>query len=73
MTGKFENAAGLKPCPFCGSADVEIEYLDEQFRDHHMFVECKSCEASSAIHFTRKEAVAAWNRRTQVRKDSCES
>lgn len=60
------NIDELKPCPFCGSGDVEIEYLDKEFHDHYMFVRCKSCEASSAIYFTRKRAIAAWNRRVRV-------
>ena len=55
----------LKPCPFCGSAEAMLEYVDDQFKDHNVFVACGSCKASSAIHFSKREAVAAWNRRAE--------
>lgn len=55
--------AGLKPCPFCGSTKIKFEYLDEQFKDHNVFVTCDTCKSSSAIHLLKGDAVAAWNSR----------
>ena len=57
------NPTKLKPCPFCGGADVDFGYADDQFKDHNVFVACGACKASSAIHPTKREARAAWNRR----------
>ena len=53
----------LRSCPFCGSARVGFEYIDDQFKDNNVFVACKACKASSAIYLKKSEAVAAWNRR----------
>lgn len=48
----------LKPCPFCGSDDLDIEE-----RNDIKFVFCKNCQASTADCYDVKEAVIAWNRR----------
>lgn len=48
----------LKPCPFCeGTARVTNWGL------HHAW--CVECCATSGDYLTRKEAVAAWNRRVE--------
>lgn len=57
----------LKPCPFCGSADVR-NYQDHDFWWH---VECKSCDSSGGQFppkFTdaMERAAALWNRRPEV-------
>ena len=50
----------LKPCPFCGSADVQKEYDSELPFNR---VRCNNCESSSGIYDDMKYAVEAWNRR----------
>jgi Lar family restriction alleviation protein len=48
----------LKPCPFCGSTNGEVQALDE-------YVKCNDCEAFEPWAFDRGEtdAVELWNRR----------
>lgn len=58
------NEPELKPCPFCGGR-AKFEYVDDQFKDNNVFVVCGSCKTSSAIHSTKRDAIAAWNRRTE--------
>lgn len=48
----------FKPCPFCGSAKVEMNEIWTT-----AIVECTKCTASSGGFFTAAEAIAAWNRR----------
>jgi Lar family restriction alleviation protein len=52
----------LKPCPFCGSEDIEIDcagYLDDS--DH--WVICQDCGAASGIIKEASDAIEAWNTR----------
>ena len=53
----------LKPCPFCGDADIEIiessEYYDE------FEVQCQECGARSDWENTRRKVVADWNKRVK--------
>ena len=51
----------LKPCPFCGSEDLE---------DRRGFIKCNSCGVEGPVFAiggkhddVRKEAIAAWNKR----------
>ncbi len=45
----------LKPCPFCGSSDVDMFQVS---------IMCTPCAAEGPTANTTKEAIAAWNRRT---------
>ena len=48
----------VKPCPFCGSADINTEGpCCTQFM-------CNGCGASTYEQSTREEAYAAWNTRS---------
>lgn len=51
----------LKPCPFCGSDDVEA--LDMEGKH---YVACYDCALEGPFHDSRAEAVAAWNRRAAI-------
>lgn len=67
----------LLPCPFCGG---EAERVDngptkEQMQnvlswggdadDGGSFIHCKKCDASTALHFDRREnLVSSWNERS---------
>ena len=65
-------SAQLKPCPFCGSDDIEIR---QPIQDSWMF-HCHQCHA--AVQFltcdcwgsTNHAAVLAWNRRAEVKPDA---
>lgn len=48
----------LKPCPFCGSDKVAVQYL--YFRP---YIICKKCHAQIPCYNTYPRAREAWNRR----------
>ncbi|WP_247996623.1 Lar family restriction alleviation protein [Brucella tritici] len=55
-------ASELKPCPFCGGADVNLYHSAKTFMS---WVSCKSCglEAPSETGITDAEAITYWNTR----------
>ena len=66
----------LLPCPFCGGVAEcvdngptreQVQYAKswgDDCDDGGSFIHCTVCDASSAIHFDRKEnLVGSWNRR----------
>lgn len=55
------NEAELKPCPFCGSADAEMQ----QCQAEH-YVQCLECEGATALFGSRREARELWNRRAAL-------
>lgn len=51
----------LLPCPFCGSTAERAEA-----DDGGSFIHCTRCDASTALHFDRKEnLVSSWNDRVR--------
>ncbi len=54
------NLADLKPCPFCGSTDLEFS-TDPQFS----FVDCNECTAAGPVGKTEKVAAELWNERNE--------
>ena len=59
----------LKPCPFCGSTAVDVEYKFALRTFYYVVCNYNNggCGASSGICTTEEEAVWVWNRR--VKKD----
>lgn len=56
----------LKPCPFCGSKNIEIS------QDHNC-VSCKDCGACRCGEWNDEViAVHCWNSRNEALYDSCE-
>lgn len=55
----------LKPCPFCGSEEIEIIGVG---RDWEYTVKCNSCNAGTDYFINKKEAKEAWNRRAYEEK-----
>ncbi len=55
----------LKPCPFCGSANVDVfnSFGDPSTDENIMNVECINCGAEGGIGKGEEKAAAAWNRR----------
>lgn len=47
----------LKPCPFCGSNDLDIE------RKCLFFVTCYKCDCEGPAKKDKEEAIDAWNKR----------
>lgn len=63
--------AELKHCPFCGGAAEEL-YIKRKklfakflypYVTHVVYIRCKVCAATSAVKWTRENAIEAWNRR----------
>ena len=60
----------LKPCPFCGGNDIDIDETDFGRADdpYCYIVSCKGCHANVYVDSdsTMEDAVAAWNRRAEA-------
>lgn len=58
----------LKPCPFCGSTNVEaFAQYEEDCPDRSAIVRCHCCDAQSAQMIGSGKiamAIRAWNKRT---------
>lgn len=57
----------LKPCPFCGFADISEEFsLNRRQCGVGLFWEvfCRACDSAGRACATKDEAISAWNRRT---------
>lgn len=67
------NTEALKPCPFCGSKDVEaFEQGGDDCPFHSAIVRCFSCDAQSAQMVGRDKinmATRAWNKRVEATHD----
>ena len=49
----------LKPCPFCGSTDIEIAWYG---KDGEAVI-CLGCGGTGSQYTDRAKAIKAWNRR----------
>lgn len=49
----------LKPCPFCGGADLELEEIDEGY----YVVACETCDAFGPMGEGEQGAMENWNYR----------
>jgi Lar family restriction alleviation protein len=58
----------LKPCPFCGSLDLEVDHLGDEERPFFV-VSCSTCEAEGPISRTELRARQAWNTRRRRKHD----
>lgn len=48
----------LKPCPFCGGGDME---MNSYSNDTWFFVQCTDCNAAGPESDTSESAEIAWN------------
>jgi Lar family restriction alleviation protein len=66
MTDSTDNA--LKPCPFCGAADSSEVFVERRDDGRTWEVTCDAtdCIAAGPVRPTKREAVAAWNRRADL-------
>ena len=53
----------LKPCPFCGSTDLEWSNLGE---NDDWYVCCKSCDIQQIANYTKQVAFERWNNRPDL-------
>ena len=59
----------LKPCPFCGSNDVECFEISIEIAPGKYGVGCNHCGISVTRIKSREEAVERWNRRAWIPPD----
>lgn len=50
----------LLPCPFCGSADLRVANLVDEY---DWFVSCNGCDIQQIANYARDVAIERWNRR----------
>ena len=55
--------AELKPCPFCGSTNIDCSNYSGSY-NKAWFVQCDECCAMFPMFDTKEEAIEAWNTRT---------
>ena len=53
---RIEKAA--KPCPFCSSISVVLDYDNDSY-----FIVCTHCRCKTGLHNTKENALKTWNRR----------
>lgn len=59
----------LKPCPFCGGKAFLIKSKDFTGRSiYQVYCPATTVQAKTTWFDTEKEAVEAWNRRTEVKE-----
>ena len=56
----------LKPCPFCGSRYINMNYIREDDVLEGAYVECANCGVSTRIYDDPDEVVEFWNRRSNA-------
>lgn len=55
----------LKPCPFCGSKNIELSSEEYHDKDVFYIVSCNNCGAQIEGSGRNKEAAEAWNTRCE--------
>lgn len=55
----------LKPCPFCGSKNIELSAEEYHDKDVFYIVSCNNCGAQIEGSGRSKEAAEAWNTRCE--------
>lgn len=55
----------LKPCPFCGSCEIEILGANRAYCAH-----CAECGAVLPVSRTKKQAADAWNKRADAARSA---
>ena len=56
--------ANLKPCPFCGSANIRVFHRLNASADSWDVI-CITCQNRTGDGDTRDEVMLAWNRRVE--------
>ena len=56
----------LKPCPFCGNIDIELNSKILMHSDCERFwIECPDCQISTRYFETNEDALRMWNKRAE--------
>ena len=59
----------LKPCPFCGSKNVDVTKIGPE----DWWLQCRGCGATGPIGESEEETIKLWNRcpRKKKKKKKC--
>jgi Lar family restriction alleviation protein len=57
---RLELSEVLKPCPFCGSEDLELDNLVDA---DDFYVSCRKCQVQQIANYTKEVAAQRWNTR----------
>ena len=67
---RYNTLQDLRPCPFCGSTDIQYNHIIDYFGDGSLMcdltvVECNDCGAEilSSLEYGEPDARELWNRR----------
>lgn len=64
-----DSMSDLKPCPFCGNRNVNLQIVREKLDYSDIdgaYIECPICGIESRIFEDPDEAVEFWNRRSDA-------
>lgn len=68
--GRVPKPKKLKPCPFCGSTNIETieicrEWSDgwDDYRENYWHVRCNDCDVLVGEFWDVDEAIESWNKR----------
>lgn len=59
-------STGIKPCPFCGSSEIDIESVEIEGYDLGYQASCSQCSVMGSTYATKEDAIAVWNTRAPV-------
>jgi Lar family restriction alleviation protein len=63
----------LLPCPFCGGNKIRIDddggVMLGDYTADTFWAFCRDCWSTASPEKTRKEAIAAWNKRTKIKEE----
>ena len=59
----------LKPCPFCGGADILMRDVRGMFGKSfnvrtYYYMQCRNCFSQTGYYKTKPKTIKAWNTRT---------
>jgi len=61
MSKTTQHIEKLKPCPFCGSNNIQANETDDLF---DWVISCENCGSGFIYIKTKEEAIKAWNTRS---------
>ena len=67
---RHDEEEGIKPCPKCGSTNVELFRLKEVHGLEWFRIECKDCKTRTPSHESLSEALTEWEKRTNDEESS---
>lgn len=57
----------LKPCPFCGSKEITVKVIPNEYEGDLACVKCETCFATGPESFEDNSAIIDWNDRADIK------